>query len=174
VEVLVAIARNAPCPCGSGKKYKQCCLDIDAEKVSQRAAENAILATRRLAAADDFDDLDALSNSAVDFVNARLFDKAEVAVAELQGRYPECIDWLERSAFLHERRGNAKLAADYYRKCLDFTLVRPDDFDEETRVWMREKVAQLDPDSASPSHRESDESSPISELRSRHDRFRLS
>ena len=20
------ISRNAPCPCGSGKKYKQCCL----------------------------------------------------------------------------------------------------------------------------------------------------
>jgi uncharacterized protein YecA (UPF0149 family) len=21
------IGRNAPCPCGSGKKYKKCCLD---------------------------------------------------------------------------------------------------------------------------------------------------
>lgn len=23
---MVTISRNAPCPCGSGKKYKQCCL----------------------------------------------------------------------------------------------------------------------------------------------------
>lgn len=22
-----AVARNAPCPCGSGKKYKHCCID---------------------------------------------------------------------------------------------------------------------------------------------------
>ena len=25
------IARNAPCPCGSGKKYKHCCLERDEE-----------------------------------------------------------------------------------------------------------------------------------------------
>lgn len=24
---MVKIGRNAPCPCGSGKKYKKCCLD---------------------------------------------------------------------------------------------------------------------------------------------------
>ncbi|WP_421315948.1 SEC-C metal-binding domain-containing protein [Aeromonas veronii] len=23
---LLKIGRNEPCPCGSGKKYKQCCL----------------------------------------------------------------------------------------------------------------------------------------------------
>ena len=23
------VGRNAPCPCGSGKKYKKCCLDMD-------------------------------------------------------------------------------------------------------------------------------------------------
>jgi uncharacterized protein YecA (UPF0149 family) len=25
-EVLLEIGRNDPCPCGSGKKYKKCCL----------------------------------------------------------------------------------------------------------------------------------------------------
>ncbi len=25
----VKVGRNAPCPCGSGKKYKNCCLDKD-------------------------------------------------------------------------------------------------------------------------------------------------
>ncbi len=24
-----AVGRNEPCPCGSGKKYKKCCLDRD-------------------------------------------------------------------------------------------------------------------------------------------------
>ncbi len=144
----MAIARNAPCSCGSGKKYKLCCLNIEADNAAQRAAENAILARRRLAEADDVDDLDALSNSVVDFINAKLFDKAEVAIAELQRRYPECIDWLERSALLNERRGNAKVAAEYYRQCIAFTLTQPDSFEEVTRVWMREKIAQLDPESS--------------------------
>lgn len=30
---MAAIGRNDPCPCGSGKKYKQCCLN-KAEKMS--------------------------------------------------------------------------------------------------------------------------------------------
>lgn len=30
--------RNDPCPCGSGKKYKKCCLDKDLEESSRRAA----------------------------------------------------------------------------------------------------------------------------------------
>ena len=33
-EIVMArrkVSRNAPCPCGSGKKYKQCCLSKDFE-----------------------------------------------------------------------------------------------------------------------------------------------
>jgi len=36
--------RNDPCPCGSGKKYKQCCLGKDEEKARlarAKAAEEA-------------------------------------------------------------------------------------------------------------------------------------
>jgi hypothetical protein len=32
------INRNAPCPCGSGKKYKQCCMSQDQAPRRQRAA----------------------------------------------------------------------------------------------------------------------------------------
>ena len=28
------IGRNAPCPCGSGKKYKKCCMDKDLKEKS--------------------------------------------------------------------------------------------------------------------------------------------
>ena len=27
------VGRNAPCPCGSGKKYKKCCLDKDLNNI---------------------------------------------------------------------------------------------------------------------------------------------
>ena len=28
------VGRNEPCPCGSGRKYKRCCLERDAAQVS--------------------------------------------------------------------------------------------------------------------------------------------
>jgi hypothetical protein len=40
------IGRNDPCPCGSGRKYKQCCLTKDAKaeseaiEIARRRAEN--------------------------------------------------------------------------------------------------------------------------------------
>ena len=35
------VGRNAPCPCGSGRKYKRCCLAADAEEARRRNAEPA-------------------------------------------------------------------------------------------------------------------------------------
>jgi len=32
------LSRNAPCPCGSGKKYKKCCFDKDQERLLQSSA----------------------------------------------------------------------------------------------------------------------------------------
>ena len=33
----MSIARNAPCPCGSGKKYKKCCMAKDGPLSSRTA-----------------------------------------------------------------------------------------------------------------------------------------
>lgn len=32
--VMAKVGRNEPCPCGSGKKYKYCCLDKDEHSIS--------------------------------------------------------------------------------------------------------------------------------------------
>jgi hypothetical protein len=40
------INRNDPCPCGSGKKYKQCCINKDQKPRRQRAALATQLATK--------------------------------------------------------------------------------------------------------------------------------
>ena len=38
--MTISIGRNDPCRCGSGKKYKKCCLEKDeAAKLRQAAAE---------------------------------------------------------------------------------------------------------------------------------------
>ncbi|MCC6874913.1 MAG: SEC-C domain-containing protein, partial [Sandaracinaceae bacterium] len=39
------VGRNDLCPCGSGKKYKKCCLDTDAAARSRDAAPAADGAT---------------------------------------------------------------------------------------------------------------------------------
>jgi len=38
---FVEIRRNDPCPCGSGRKFKQCCIDRAEKK--QRARRDATL-----------------------------------------------------------------------------------------------------------------------------------
>ncbi len=36
---MTATGRNDPCPCGSGKKYKQCCLAKDEAKAREALAK---------------------------------------------------------------------------------------------------------------------------------------
>lgn len=40
---MIQLGRNAPCHCGSGKKYKKCCLDKDREDSSLKARVNSVL-----------------------------------------------------------------------------------------------------------------------------------
>jgi hypothetical protein len=45
------IGRNAPCPCGSGKKYKVCCLPRDREAENARYLEHQAAASSEAAPA---------------------------------------------------------------------------------------------------------------------------
>ncbi|HLA78685.1 MAG TPA: SEC-C metal-binding domain-containing protein [Vicinamibacteria bacterium] len=39
---VTPVGRNEPCPCGSGRKYKRCCLEKDAAHLStERSAAQA-------------------------------------------------------------------------------------------------------------------------------------
>ena len=121
-----AVGRNEPCPCGSGKKYKKCCLPRDQEL--QRAAQASTSTSSAPLAAPagespvilEGDDLDELSNSIVDLIQAGELDEAERRCGELRDRYPEVVDWMMRLAAVHEARGNCKEAASHYRQAADF------------------------------------------------------
>ena len=54
------IGRNAPCPCGSGKKYKKCCL------LNQDGRPKSVPPIKYRAV---YTELDQLSNSVVDLIN---------------------------------------------------------------------------------------------------------
>ena len=139
--------RNDACPCGSGKKYKHCCLEKDraaefAPAVRQRVALQTQKANR-VALLKDYQEellesqttlqeaqaLDAASNAVVDLVHAGRLDEAEQAARELLVRYPEVHDGYDRLGMVHEARGQFREAADCYRKVIEFTRANPEDYD---------------------------------------------
>lgn len=142
---MAKIGRNDPCSCGSGKKYKRCCLPAhEAAGTPQATAPMPRQQPAWPMALIDDDDLDELSNSVVGLLKAGRIDDAEAACSELRRRHPAQIDWLERTAMVHEARGDKKAAAEFYRKCVAFTLANPDGFDDDSRAWMLEKIRELD------------------------------
>jgi hypothetical protein len=168
--------RNAPCPCGSGKKYKLCCLSKDDPSFQLDSVKRQLVASlssssrpsppprrrrRRTSSPSrdgalaglrgtwEDDGLDDLSNGVVDDIHAGRFDEAEAGIARLREEFPEVIDWLDRSGMLAEARGDNKTAADFYRRCIAFTYAN-DGFDDESRSWMIDKIRTLDPDGPPP------------------------
>jgi tetratricopeptide (TPR) repeat protein len=153
--------RNDPCPCGSGKKYKKCCLPMHEADERQRAAEQNAERDRRAAAhlaslrearaamladvADDADELDAASNAAVDLVRAGKLDEAERAARDLLERFPDVHDGWDRLGMVYEARGDNQTAADCYRKVIDFIRAHPDDYDEGFDEVFVKLVEKLDP-----------------------------
>jgi tetratricopeptide (TPR) repeat protein len=149
---MTKAGRNDPCPCGSGKKYKQCCLAKD------QAAEHATLAAAMAAKPappkmpkrliypdfDDEDDLTPASNAVVDLVDAGKLDEAEQAARDLLERFPEVHDGYDRLAMVYEARGDHKQAAHYYRKSIEVICQDPE-HDPEFADKFRRLADKLDP-----------------------------
>lgn len=157
---MAKTGRNDPCPCGSGRKYKVCCLkkDEDAarERFQQAAAESAAQAAAvaakaqrqalaTLEALDHERDLAEDSNAVIALVKAGKLDEAEQAARELLVNYPEVHDGYDRLGMVYEARGHNRQAADCYRKVIDFVRDHPDQYDPEFANTFHRLVAKLDP-----------------------------
>jgi tetratricopeptide (TPR) repeat protein len=159
--------RNDPCPCGSGQKYKRCCLQKDQLAESAALAETAAEAAALRAAAarryehgpgqcdfcgevhdDDDDEEDELtrdSNAVVDLIEEGKLDQAEQAARDLLERYPEVHDGYDRLGMVYEARGEPKQAADCYRKVIEFIRTHPDQYGPELQTVFEDMVTELDP-----------------------------
>ena len=156
--------RNDRCPCGSGKKYKACCLTKDeaAEREElakaqagrdERAAEKhqslrevrETMLTKLSGSEEPEDDLDAASNAVLALIGAGKLDEAAAAARDLLVRYPEVPDGWDRLGMVHEKRGQNREAADCYRKVIDFIREHADDFDAVTIDDYAARIAKLDP-----------------------------
>jgi tetratricopeptide (TPR) repeat protein len=155
------VGRNDPCPCGSGKKYKKCCLEKEAESARNRPPPPPVRhqppiasATRAVAppavawdAIDlDDDDLDELSNRVVDLIHAGRLDEAEKVCDQLDRRFPDMIDCLDRRAMVLKARGQNKLAAQYYRRAADYARTH-EGFEPESIDYYLDSANEIDPPS---------------------------
>ena len=103
------IGRNDSCPCGSGKKYKKCCLN-QTKNISETKSDLYA----------DIIAYDELSNSINDLLKESNFEKALTVCGELLEKYPAQIDGISRFAQVYEAMGEYAKAAKYYRKSAEF------------------------------------------------------
>lgn len=148
--------RNDPCPCGSGKKYKHCCLEKDQEaehanftRAAATAAEVAAVRQKereeRIKALDEAHELATASNTVIDLIEAGKFDDAEQAARELLARYPDVHDGYDRLGMVYEARGQNKQAADCYRQVIEFARARSDQYAPDFVTAFHDLIAKLDP-----------------------------
>ena len=131
---MAKVGRNAPCPCGSGKKYKKCCLLRKNGKTQTDEQPMRFITV--------FTELDQLSNSVVDLIKQNRLDEAEAVSRKLVTDYPDQVDGLNRLAMVYEARGEKSKAADYYRKAADFAKSNPG-FDKQMVDWFLSEARRM-------------------------------
>ena len=149
---MAKIGRNDPCACGSGKKYKKCCMASDeAAARTARPAQPAAVPMRRLSPAnyfqehDERDELTEASNAVVDMVQAGDLDAAEQAAHELLARFPDVHDGHDRLGLVYEARGDHRQAADCYRRAINVIRDHPDTYDPAFEAVFQRLIDRLEP-----------------------------
>ncbi len=128
------IGRNTPCPCGSGKKYKKCCLSPQGGATKPNPKPTKFIPV--------YTELDQLSNSVMDLIKQNKLDEAEAVSKRLLSEYPDQIDGFERLGQVCEARGEKQIAADYYQKAADFAKTTPG-FEQKSVEYYLSKAKKM-------------------------------
>jgi hypothetical protein len=158
--------RNDPCTCGSGKKYKKCCLEKDqqaehaafVETAARTAAYEAKSKIKRERFKTDvlahglnseefrkWQSLETDYNVVLDLIDAGSLDQAEGVARDLLVRFPDLLEGHECLAMVSKARGDHPRAADHYRQALQIVRTHPEDFEPTTEANMQSLIDQLDP-----------------------------
>jgi hypothetical protein len=121
------VGRNDACPCGSGKKYKRCCLErIESEErmarqqaeAERRSEEREFLDEEEdvheeiLRESEVFTQVDHLSEGVLTLIESGHFDEAEATARQLLEEFPDEPLGIERLGDVYEARGKRQEAAD--------------------------------------------------------------
>jgi len=158
--------RNDPCTCGSGKKYKKCCLEKDQQAehaaFAETAARTAAYAAKSKIKLERFktdvlahglkgeefrkwQSLETDYNVVLDLIDAGSLDQAEGVARDLLVRFPDLPEGHECLALVSKARGDNLRAADHYRQALHIVRTHPDDFEPTLEASMQRLIDQLDP-----------------------------
>lgn len=132
--MMTKIGRNDSCPCGSGQKYKKCCLDSP-QKLPQVEPGYTYA----------YLPIDKLSNSINGLLRKRDFEGAKAVCRQLLNEYPDQIDGISRYAQVYEAIGDRKKAAEYFHKAAEFATVN-EDFDQESVDMYLEDAKRMELD----------------------------
>ncbi len=145
---MAKIGRNEPCPCGSGKKYKQCCLakDEQAASAAADASRTSNEAHRRPHAVCDHcsHELDDDAHRVIAFIEAGKLDEAEQAALELRDKHPTMYDGYDCLAMVHQAKGDTAQAIAYYQKVIALALESPELYDPGFADYYRDIIDSFD------------------------------
>lgn len=135
-------SRNDACPCGSGVKYKRCCLP----------EHETALASRRRGHEWDADP-DTPRNHALGLIREGHLDGAAAIADRMKQEFPELPDAHELRAMILEARGQPQQAIVDLRKvrALIEYLDEGESYDPEFHRWLDreiERLAAVTPDAA--------------------------
>lgn len=82
------IGRNAPCSCGSGKKYKKCCMEKDQERIRDASAYEGLTKSQVLESPDLVDD--AVMIRKMRSYELKKLDPSRLNVPQLMAAYERC------------------------------------------------------------------------------------
>jgi tetratricopeptide (TPR) repeat protein len=121
---MAKTGRNDPCPCGSGKKHKKCCLSGGVDQATH--VHEAGIPPGVLVRDDDVvvvdpavlrreAEHDALLARYFDLASTARYDEAEAVCRDMLRLFPELIDGHERLGEIYEARGKLLEAAEAFR-----------------------------------------------------------
>jgi hypothetical protein len=145
--------RNELCRCGSGKKYKQCCMRDDearerAEREQSHAQRQAEMEARHAAAASHLERYQQSTHSAesvMELIESGRLAEAEAAARAHIERFAESPVGFDLMGMLCEARGEALEAAQWYRRIIAFMRAHPEMFSAKDEVRFQRRLERLDP-----------------------------
>jgi hypothetical protein len=146
VSAMAKIGRNDPCPCGSGKKHKRCCLATPGSNPAPIATATTVATAHPVE--DDLcdcclDDLNERADRALDLLVGGDIDDAEVIAKDLMRDFPREVEGIDLLSMVSEARGDRAGAASLLRRAIE--IVREHPFhDAETRLLMRQRLRDLE------------------------------
>lgn len=132
------IGRNQPCPCGSGRKYKRCCLPLH-----ERASAAQQIPVPEEQFGNYFARRDDLSNRVIDLLEQDRLEDAEQAARYYFEEYPDDPEGLERLATVYDAWGKKDKAARAFRQAAAMHEVVLQ-MNPKTTAWLRDQADRMD------------------------------